>query len=120
MPIVYIDVAGQGGLSVVDSDGDGFSPADGDCNDSNENVYPGAEEICDGEDSDCDNIIPNIEDDRDVDGFMLCEDDCDDQDNKVYPGAEEICDDKDGDCNGVIDDYLDRDGDGVNPVRRGL
>ena len=35
-----------------DGDGDGFSENGGDCNDSNAQVYPGADEICDGLDND--------------------------------------------------------------------
>ncbi len=39
----------------VDNDGDGFTEAQGDCNDNNATIYPGAEEICDdGIDQDCD------------------------------------------------------------------
>jgi hypothetical protein len=39
----------------VDNDGDGFTVAQGDCNDNNATIYPGAEEICDdGIDQDCD------------------------------------------------------------------
>ena len=45
LPIIYIDVNGTGGVSIVDSDGDGFSPAEGDCNDDNDQIYPDAEEI---------------------------------------------------------------------------
>ena len=39
----------------VDNDNDGFLVRQGDCNDNNGSVYPGAEEICgDGVDQDCD------------------------------------------------------------------
>ena len=40
-----------------DNDGDGFSSCDGDCDDSNNTIYPGAPERCDGLDNDCDNSI---------------------------------------------------------------
>lgn len=38
----------------ADGDGDGFSVAQGDCNDANQDFYPGAPELCDGKDNDCD------------------------------------------------------------------
>jgi hypothetical protein len=39
----------------VDDDGDGVTEADGDCNDSDDSIHPGAEEIADdGVDSNCD------------------------------------------------------------------
>jgi hypothetical protein len=40
----------------VDADGDGYA-ASIDCDDSNGAVYPGAGEICDGLDNDCDGLI---------------------------------------------------------------
>ena len=41
----------------VDADGDGMSPADGDCDDTNPLVRPGMPEICgDGLDNDCDGV----------------------------------------------------------------
>lgn len=53
--------AGSGGGGVTcdssDADGDGSSPCDGDCDDTNPFVHPGALEICaDGADEDCDGI----------------------------------------------------------------
>lgn len=38
----------------TDADGDGSSVEDGDCDDTNENTYPGATEQCDNLDNDCD------------------------------------------------------------------
>lgn len=41
--------------NMVDADGDGFSPHDGDCDDTNAMAHPGRAEICgDGYDNDCD------------------------------------------------------------------
>lgn len=39
----------------VDDDGDGVTEAEGDCNDADDSIHPGAEEIADdGVDSNCD------------------------------------------------------------------
>ncbi|MFC1612019.1 MopE-related protein [Myxococcota bacterium] len=42
-----------------DLDGDGFSVAEGDCDDSDPSIYPGAPEICDGIDQDCNDVVDN-------------------------------------------------------------
>ena len=76
---IYIALSGTGTESVEDADGDGYSPADGDCNDNDASRYPGAEEICDGKDNNCDEVVPEDEIDADVDGYRLCADDCDDE-----------------------------------------
>ena len=89
----------------------------GDCNDDNDTIYPGAEEICDDLDNDCDNVTPDRLD-RDGDGFTLCGDendegpgDCDDLNAVAFPGNPELCDTFDNDCDGEVDN-LDEDGDG--------
>ncbi len=94
-----------------DRDRDGYTVADGDCDDRNPNVNPGATEICaDGVDNNCNNYTDALEPDADFDGYGPCQGDCNDRDQGVYPGAEEIYDGKDNDCDGIVD--ADYDGDG--------
>jgi predicted outer membrane repeat protein len=107
-----IDLIAVAGLSIADEDGDGFSDATGDCDDQEATAFPGAEELCDGIDNDCDGNVPSDESDDDGDGYRICRGDCDDTDALVYPAADEICDDKDTNCSGDIPDREDQDGDG--------
>jgi hypothetical protein len=95
----------------VDNDGDGYSHNQGDCDDTNPNVHPGAREICnDGIDNDCNGYVDGQEPDKDGDGFGPCQGDCDDNDPAVHPGAQEIVDGKDNNCDGLTDEDLDGDG----------
>ena len=87
----------------VDRDGDGFACNVGDCNDANNQVYPGAPELCDGEDNDCNRVVDDAPDD-DGDGLNECEGDCDDNDPAVRPGRTEVCDGKDNDCSAATQD----------------
>jgi len=139
----------------VDTDGDNFGNAavatsacsaptgyvsdDTDCDDALASVYPGATEVCNGEDEDCDTVPDNglatsthyRDFDEDgygnsgntselcgpVGGYVTDSTDCDDNDVTRFPGAPEVCDGEDNDCDGPVDEdpptlYADTDGDG--------
>ena len=82
----------------VDDDGDGYSVAGGDCDDTDATVNPGATEVWyDGVDQDCDGASDY---DQDVDGY----------DSDLYGGTD--CDDLDPDVVSATTWYLDGDLDG--------
>jgi len=140
---MYVDEDGDGygdrGEERCDLDMEGYVMVGGDCNDGDPTVNPGATEICDGIDNNCDTLVD--EDltgtyylDWDGDGYGSSEifsgacsdsawyvdnsDDCDDDNFEINPGATEICDGIDNDCDTLVDEdltgtyYLDSDGDG--------
>ena len=43
-------------LAAIDSDGDGYA-TDEDCDDEDASVNPGATEVCDGVDNNCDDVV---------------------------------------------------------------
>jgi len=108
-----------------DTDGDGvdgslLTCSGPDCDDTNPDTYPGAPEVCDGLDNDCDSAVPGDETDADLDTYAPCDGDCDDALPAVNPGALEICDGLDTDCNGAIPPgETDDDGDGDNECLSG-
>ena len=99
-----------------DHDGDGYDNracGGDDCDDIDPDTYPGAVELCDGKDNDCEGAVSDDEADEDGDGWRICEDDCDDSAWETYPGADEICDGEDNDCDGTLpEDEVDEDEDG--------
>ena len=113
--VVSIDAEFQAG----DDDGDGYIPGIGDCDDDDPDIFPGALELADGADNDCDGIVDEdtVDSDDDGDGLSEAEGDCDDSDADIGPGAAEQADLIDNDCDGDIDegtDYFDDDLDGFS------
>ena len=94
----------------VDADGDGYTTAT-DCNDNNPAVHPGATEVCNGIDDNCNGSIDEGFD-RDGDGYTTCNGDCNDGNAQIHPGVPEICNNVDDNCNGIVDEGFDADGDG--------
>ena len=105
----------------VDNDGDDWTEAQGDCDDGDASVNPGATEYYNGRDDDCDGLIDDETAgyDDDGDGYTELDDDCDDGDASVYPGAEETYNATDDDCDGKVDEGTegyDDDGDGYTEI----
>ena len=106
--------------------GAGFSTLNGDCNDGDTAIHPGAVEICDGKDNNC---VGGIDEglstktyylDSDGDGWgvgsgsVQCgpsgvssatqSGDCDDGKASIHPGVTELCNSVDDNCDGQTDE----------------
>ncbi len=131
--IWYVDADGDGHgdpLSEVETcDPESGVVAEGDdCDDAVGTTFPGADELCNEVDDDCDVDVdedaidaPDWFDDADGDTFgdpatlltqcaapgdtaVLVGLDCDDLDPAINPDAQEVCNEVDDDCDGDIDD----------------
>lgn len=113
-PVVwYRDADGDGygrdgdTVTACEAPSNSFVAAAGDCDDEDGAVNPGAEELCNGADDDCDDTTDEgFDADGDGHNTETCEDgdDCDDADPAIYTGAEDAClDGIDSDCDGADD-----------------
>lgn len=119
---------------------EGYVAAATDCDDLDKTAFPGAPELCDGVDNNCNSELDEgagsvhtyfIDADGDsygVDdetveacalpaGYAANSFDCNDDANSAFPGAPEVCDDIDNDCDGYIDDADDSLTEGVQYFR---
>lgn len=114
------------GEDCFDMDADGTTNCENDCDDTDSSIHPGALEVCDGKDNNCNGMVDEgvaIVFYRDADGdtygsgaettlgcqppdgFVTDNTDCNDAAAGIHPGAEEVCSDAiDNNCNALVDE----------------
>ena len=128
----FDDTDSDGAPDCTDPDDDGDGEPDGsDCDPLDPAAFPGATEVCDAVDQDCDGDLVETFTDTDGDGLPDCaeydtdgdgdpdETDCSPLDDSIFTGAEEIADDGiDQDCDGAdtVTCFEDLDEDGYGSV----
>jgi len=109
----FPDTDFDGWKDCVDDDDDNDDVPDNlDCEPLNPNIYPGADEVCDGLDNDCDETVDEGYGSTTC-GLGGCKHTIDNCDNGVMKicnpfegAAAELCDGKDNDCDGLFDEDL--------------
>jgi hypothetical protein len=122
--IYEIENESENCITYPDNDSDGYT-ADVDCNDSNPDINPGADEVCDGVDNDCDEETDEgvmntyyFDDDNDKygdpensieacwppEGYISDNRDCNDRNRNINPSVSEVCDGLDNNCDGRTDE----------------
>jgi hypothetical protein len=125
-----IDGDGYGGTSGATTTAcaapKGFADNHTDCNDTNYLIHPGAAELCNGKDDNCNQQTDEglagqtFYPDTDGDGYGRAgggsvtgcpgsgygtgTGDCNDMDDDSFPGAKEACDGRDNNCDGQVDE----------------
>ena len=122
----------------------GYASKKGDCDDTNNTIYPGATEKCNKKDDNCNSFIDEglptaifyKDDDNDgygttstvqacmaPPGYVTLSGDCNDNNKEINPGAKEKCNEVDDNCNGYTDEgfikksfFKDNDKDGYGGV----
>ncbi|HII72719.1 TPA: PKD domain-containing protein, partial [Candidatus Woesearchaeota archaeon] len=86
-----------------DTDFDGFTSCNGDCNDTNGAINPNVTELCNFVDDNC-NFQIDEGFDTDFDTYTTCGGDCNDTNSAIHPGATETCNLVDDNCNILVDE----------------
>jgi hypothetical protein len=131
--IMYVDADGDGfggsagAIVACEEELEGYAASAGDCNDADAAISPGAAEICNEVDDDCNDLVDDnptdagtYHADLDGDGYgstansiVSCDmpagyiedgSDCNDVESMINPSATEYCDLVDNDCDGDIDE----------------